>query len=165
MIKPIKQKTSWLGFTLVELLIYMGLLVSFLLVLSAVFSITLSTQTDVIQTQQLTQDAEYLHARLQYDIHQATSITRPASNGATDTEFILTHAGNAATYFVDNGTLKRTTASGTHALTSPDTIVTAFAVERRGNDDGLSTLTIDATLTDRLSSETRQLHLTAGLEL
>lgn len=151
------------GFTLVEILIYMGLLMSFLVIVSAVFSITLSTQTDAVQTQQIEQDSHYLIAKLQYDIQNADELLSPVANGQTDDTFSLGVGATTWTYFVEAQQLKYNDGTSDYVLTSPDTRITTFSVQRLGNTDGLSSLTVDIELQNVLNTETRELHFTAGV--
>jgi hypothetical protein len=158
-----KKLSQLFGFTLVEVLIYMGLLTGFLLVISAVFSITISTQTDVVQSQQIDQDTQYLIAKIQYEVQNADSITTPAANGDTASSFAIVSSGTTYTYFVEDDQLKVSDGIEENVLTSPDVRVTSLDILRLGNTYGLSALSFDLTIQNILNNESRPLHFSVGL--
>lgn len=69
-----KQKLES-GFTIVELLLYMGIFSILLVVLLQLFTTILSSHSESQATSSVDQDGSYILARLSYDIHNASSIT------------------------------------------------------------------------------------------
>lgn len=68
-----KQK----GFTLVELLLFMGIFSILLVILFQLFSSILSTHAESQATSSVDQDGNFILSRLAYDIHNASGITIP----------------------------------------------------------------------------------------
>lgn len=70
------------GFTLVELLIYMGIFSILLFVLLQLFSAILSTHAESQATSGLSQDSNYIFSRLSYDVRRAdsSSISVPSAS-------------------------------------------------------------------------------------
>jgi hypothetical protein len=128
-------KTNMKGFTVIELLLYMGIASILLFVLFDMFTMILSTHAESQSTSAIDQDAAFILNRLSYDIHKASSITAPTL-GTTCTwptvsscQLVL----NNATYSVTSGTLNLTQSSETKALNSVNTQITNISFETRGN--------------------------------
>ncbi len=66
------------GVTIVELLVYVGLLSIFILVLVDVFGAVLRARLESESTSSISQDARYILAKLSYDVANANSFTVPA---------------------------------------------------------------------------------------
>jgi hypothetical protein len=128
------------GVTLVELLIYMGLLAGFVVIISGVFVAMLDSKTQIIDSSTLNQDNTYILQRLQYDISRASAITTPATNGTTTSNLVLTVPEGTLTYSVTNEQLNLTK-------------TTALSFKRLGNTDGMSTITISLALESLSTSE------------
>src|SRR5687768_16701793 len=91
---PANQK----GFTLVELLIVMGLFGILLTVVTDMFVSTLSLQTESAAHSSVSQDGRFILSRLSYDIERASSITTPASLGASGSTLSMVVGGVAYSY-------------------------------------------------------------------
>jgi type II secretory pathway component PulJ len=74
MIKTVKSKNNK-GVTMVELLIYIGLLSLFLTVLTTLFVSIFKLQLTTQSTSSLTQDTRFIIARMGYDIENASSVS------------------------------------------------------------------------------------------
>ncbi len=68
------------GITMVELLVYIGLLTIFLTVLTSLFVSIFKFQLTTQSTSSLTQDTRMIITRMGYDIGNATSLTVPDSS-------------------------------------------------------------------------------------
>ena len=145
-----KQK----AFTLVELIIYMGIMAIFLTVLTSIFLSVLDVQLQSEATSAVQTDSRYILSRLVYDIHRASSITIPAASGQTANSLVLDVAS-----FASVG--ENLQINGTDNLNSFATSLTNFSVTRLGNPSGKHTLTINFTLTDR--SEIKDYQISVGL--
>lgn len=95
------------GFTMVELLIVIGIMGIFMVILSQVFVSILSMKLRSEATTAVAQDSRYLIARLSYDIARADNVS--VSNPST---LILTINGVTHTYSLENNQLSLTVASG-----------------------------------------------------
>jgi type II secretory pathway pseudopilin PulG len=144
------NKTSQRGFTLVELIIYMGLFMGFMFILSGLFVSTLDVQRESIQTATIEQDGHYVFARLQYDVGRATDLVFPANNGDTENSLLLDTPDGQVNYFLEGGQLKVTPgALETQTISSQDVRVTHLEFQRLGNEDGFPTVR----MTIRLESD------------
>lgn len=74
------------GFTLVELLLYMGVFSILLVVLLELFGTILSTHVESQATSSVDQDGSFILSRLTYDIHNSSLVTNPTlGNSCTAT--------------------------------------------------------------------------------
>lgn len=140
------------GVTIVELLLYMGILTILLTILTSVFVSALDVQSESNATSSVEQDGNYILARLNYDIHRAQSIDIPSYNGLPTTDnFQITIDGTSYTYSVDgNNNLILTDSLGVNNLNNYGTDVSAFSVQRLGNAGRVeNSLKINFTLTSR----------------
>ena len=163
---PLNHKPK--GFTLVELLLYMGIFLILLVVFLQLFSSILDVQLESQSTSAVDSDGKYIIARLTYDIENASSIVTPSSNGLTrsslevwsngvDEDFVLT-GGNFQLVNVGTGQANN--------LNSADTLVSNVSFTRLGSTSGKSTITVTFTLTSTThrtgGPETRNFTTTLG---
>jgi len=140
------------GLSIVELLLYMGILSILLSVLTSIFVSALDVQSESNAVSSVEQDGNYILARLSYDVRRAESISIPASGGLPPTDnFGIAIEGESYAYTVDiNGNLLLTNNLGTNTLNNYGSSVSSFAVERFGNPGGVEdTLKISFTITGR----------------
>lgn len=149
-LKKIKFK-SQKGVTVVELLLYMGILAVLLTILTSIFVSALDVQSESQATSSVEQDGNYILARLAYDIHKAQSINIPSSNGETSSNFQIVVDGVNYIYSIDaNNNLTLTNNLGTSSLSNYGTSISAFSVLRLGNAGRVEdTLRITFTITGR----------------
>ncbi|KKU56969.1 hypothetical protein A3C34_00095 [Candidatus Amesbacteria bacterium RIFCSPHIGHO2_02_FULL_48_21] len=140
------------AFTLIEMLIYMGLLAVFLLVLGQVFFAMLDAQLKSQTVSSVVQDGSFILNRLGYDIHRAVSVVAPATDGESSSALTLSFPDGNYTYSAATSVLQLTAPEGTAGLTGWDTLISAFSVTRLGNVGGKPSLRISFTLTSRSSS-------------
>lgn len=146
------------GFTLIEILIYMGIIAAFLAVLTEVFLSVLDVQVESQATSNVQIDGRFLLARLIYDIHRASAITAPSSAGASSPSLTLTIAGVSSVYSLGGGRVQLTRNSISSPLTSVNTQITNLNFTRLGNPSPTAkhTLTINFTVTDGRQSKDYQ---------
>ncbi len=154
------------GLTIVEMLLYMGLFSILLVVLSQVFVAIVQTKLETQGNAAVDQDGRFLLSRFGYDVQHSTSITTPTTLGGTATSLVMVIGGVTNTYAVSGTTLQVTNGSGTNALTSPDSKISNFSVQRVGNASGKDTVRITFTLTSTAQqaakSEQRSFQTTVG---
>ncbi|OGD08246.1 hypothetical protein A2397_05525 [Candidatus Amesbacteria bacterium RIFOXYB1_FULL_44_23] len=150
------------GFTIVELLIYMGLLSILLVVLGGLFGSVLETQLETQSVSVIDQDNRFIDARLVYDVHRATDVITPAGAGQTSSFLSLNIGGSTYTYSVSNGQLQLTIAGNTQAVSSYGTQVSDFLVTRLGNPSGKPSLRFNYTLTGSITSLDQEPQVTYG---
>lgn len=138
------------GFTIVELIIYMGLLSILLAVVTEIFLSILDLQNQSTAVSNVSQDGKYIISRLGYDIRRSSEITVPASTGVKTENAALTIDGEAFTYTASSsGGLVITQNSGSDYLTSNETRISNLSFTRLGNAGGKNSLMISFTLTGR----------------
>ncbi len=160
MMQKTRQQPS--GFSIVELLLYMGLFVGFLTILSAFFVATLEAQVDAVSTSHEDQDSWYILSRLQNDVYQATDVVTPAANGDESTELVLDMDGTEVTYSLVNNKLVITQDLETAQLLSENIMASNLSFERLGNDY-TGSIIIHLDLLDNSGNQLRDLDFTVGL--
>jgi Tfp pilus assembly protein PilE len=110
------------GITIVELIVYIGLLSIFMLVLLDVFVTILNSKLESESTSALNQDARYIYSKLSYDVANADSMTLPSTVSPTGSTLTITTSGVTHTYSLDgSGNINLTTGGTTMKLNSIDT--------------------------------------------
>jgi type II secretory pathway component PulJ len=130
------------GFTLVEVIVFMGLLTIFIFLLSRIFVSILETQAESISTSTVELESQYLMSRLKYDTSLASSIISPGELGETSSVLGLEIDGQEVSFVVSNGILLRQMGSETIRLSAADLAITSWQVRRLGNEDGKHVLSI-----------------------
>lgn len=155
------------GFSIVEMLIYMGLFAIFLTVLTSIFASSLDVRLESEGTSSVEQDGRYLFARLSHDIRRADAIVQPAGVGSASGTLILDVGGSNNTYSLSGDDLILTTPSGSDPLNGDRSIVSNLSFERVGTTAENQTIRVGFTLTSlatRASGpETRTFQTTIGL--
>ena len=143
--------TSQKGITVVELLLYMGILTILLTILTSVFTSALDVQSESNAVSSVEQDGNYILARLAYDIHRAQSINIPATNGTTSNSFQIVVGGINYTYSIDaNNNLILVNNLGINNLNNYATSISNLSAQRLGNVGGIeNALKINFTVTSR----------------
>lgn len=155
------------GFTLVELLVYIGIFSILITVMAQIFSSIVDSQLDAETTTSVAQDGQYLYSRLIYDIHTAQLVASPSALGDSGPVLTLSKNGTSYTYKVNNHNLEVSTGSTSAALNSYDTEISNLQFQRIGNVSGKHTIRISFTITSKGQSqggkEIRNFQTTAGL--
>ncbi len=118
------------GFTIIELLLYMGIFSILLVVLMSLFTSILSVHTESQATSSIDQDGTFALARLAYDIHRSSAITLPAL-GASGSTLTLTISGVNDTYSIKN-------IGGNNYLVFTDNTIPASPVDIKATSIGTS---------------------------
>lgn len=141
------------GFTLIEFLLYMGILSIFLIILTQTFTSILDVQLESEATSTLTQDGNFILSRFAYDINRAKTILIPANPGDQGSTLQLSIDGINYTYTLDslNKNIMLTSNLGQFQLNSFDTSITGLNFERFGNPTPpvSNTITISFTLASK----------------
>ncbi|MEK7591948.1 MAG: hypothetical protein AAB508_00975 [Patescibacteria group bacterium] len=155
------------GFSIVEMILYMGFLSAFLLVLTRILSSSLEVQTESEATTAVQQDGRYILTRLAYDIENSDIITTPSGAGQTASSLVFTIVPTTYTYTLFNGNLTRRDDIDTNNLNSANTTVTNFSVTRRegvGTKPTLSILlTVESTAQKITGVQSQTFSTTIGL--
>lgn len=155
------------GFSLIELLLFMGLFTIILGVLTNLFSVIIDTQAEIESTSAVENDSKYITTRLMYDIQRAQSISVPASLGAQTSTLSLIIDGNVVQYSVVDGNLMLTANSQSDMLNTHVTQVTNLSFQRFGNVGGKNAVQLRMTLEDRnetaAGTESKDIETVIGL--
>lgn len=157
------------GFTLVELLLYMGILIIFMSVLAGLFSMTVDLQLEASANTGLDRDAQFIFARLAYDIHRADSIDLPLATGSPSSTLGFSVNGTNYTYSLDsNGNLLYVDGTGNFVLNSYDTQLENLVVTKIGNIGGIEdtvkiSFTLKSTTYQRKGLEAKDFETTIGM--
>src|SRR3989344_6053875 len=108
------------GFTLVEMVIYTGLLSVLLLVLTGIFVSILDVKSASETSSAITQDSRFILARFAHDIARSSSINGPVLGGEGST-LEMDIDGDTYTYSLINGELRLTDNFGTSSVNSSET--------------------------------------------
>lgn len=138
------------GFTLVEMLIYLGLLSIFLLLMVDLFVAILNIRSESEVNGAVEQDSSFILSRIQYDLARADSIQEPAALGVSGSRLRLTINGAAYIYDLTEGDLSLTDGTGIGNLNSSETSVSALSFLRTGNPGGKDLVRVSFTVSGKL---------------
>lgn len=135
------------GFTLMELIVYFGIFSILLLILTSVFSSSISSQLESESLTNVEHDGRFLLMRFTRDIERSQSITIPASNGnSASTLTIVEDNGESFSYSLNNGNLNLTRDSGIYRLNNFGTTIENLNFTRIGNTNGKNTIKVSFTI-------------------
>ncbi len=166
------KKTALKGFTLIELVLYIGILTILLSVLSSIFTSIVDVQLQSTATSSVNQDGRYLLSKLLYDVKSSSAILVPANPGSQSSTMQLTINSINYTYSVNgSGNLQvvNNSTSETNVLNSYDTSISALTFNRVGNGGSSDTVRVSYTVTGRTieragQQEARTFQTTLGTE-
>lgn len=144
------------GYTLIELLIYMGIFSIIISVLGALFGATIDTQLESQGDSYVDQDGKYILSRIIYDFQSASSIDDPTALelGVQHNSLRLTIDGETYTYSLDaNGNLELINAVSPDNLNSIHTKVSDLRFIRIGSGSTQDTVKIHFTITSKIPKE------------
>jgi type II secretory pathway pseudopilin PulG len=143
--KKLKLRTNN-GFTLVELIIYMGLLSVLLLVFTDIFTSILDTQLSSKNTSSVADDGRYIYSRFIYDVNRAQTIIEPSSYGIPSSQMTITIDGQNYTYSLTNNNLMLTDSTGSYALNGDGSKITSVTFTKIGATSTKDTIQIKFTI-------------------
>jgi len=156
------------GFTIVELLIYMGVFSILLVALSGVFTSIAEVQLESKSTSDVDQDGRYILAKLTHDMHNASAIVAPVALGTASTSLQITLNSINYTYSLSNGKLQVTDGTDTYDLNSVGTTVSGVTFTRIGSGTNNDTIQVDYVVTSTTQrpngAETRSYQTTLAIQ-
>ncbi|OGD97226.1 hypothetical protein A3F02_03005 [Candidatus Curtissbacteria bacterium RIFCSPHIGHO2_12_FULL_38_9b] len=165
-----KFMTKLRGTTIVELLVYMGLLSIFLLVLTQILISALNIKLESESYTSVEEDGRFITARLSNDINRANSIISPSPIGVSSNTLTLSINGTIYTYALSETNLELTNDLGSNNLNSSESIVSNPSFLRIGNSaipNSKDTIKISFTLNSKTKriqgSESKTFETTVGL--
>lgn len=160
----IKISSFQKGFTMVEMLMYMGLLSLLLVVIVDLFASSLDVQLESQAVSGVDQDAKFILGRLAYDIRRADTIVLPILGSTSSGTLTLIADGSQYSYSTQSAALVYSTSNETNYLNSFETTAENVLFQRLGNSGGKNAIKIILTIkskTTRLSGqETRKIETT-----
>jgi hypothetical protein len=121
------------GFTMIELLLYMGLFSVLIAILGSIFLDIMELQLTSRSYSEVVQNSNYIFSRLGYDAYRATAINSPSPAGISGSSMTLVIGSPPYyTYSLSGTNLILTTPTGSYTLNSNDVSVTNFTVTRLG---------------------------------
>ncbi|HEX8932442.1 MAG TPA: hypothetical protein VF810_04765 [Patescibacteria group bacterium] len=164
-----KIVSVWRGFTQVELILSMGILMVLISILTTLFGQILDVQTQSKATSSVDQNGRFMLARLIHDMQSASNIVTPAAPGSQSATLQINVNSVNYIYNLDNnGNLLLTNNLGTNALNSYDASISGLMFTRIGNGDINDTVRVAFTVTSRVQQanvfEQKSYQTTLGLQ-
>ena len=128
------------GFSLIELVLFMGLYSIVLLVLTTLFAEIVQKQLELQSTTSVETDHTYILSRLNYDFNRADSVIIPDVIGDVSEQLTLVIEGIEYTYSVNGTAFELSGNGGTFQLNSPRTEVSDVTFQKIGNLSGSPTI-------------------------
>ena len=135
------------GFTLIELIIYMGIFSMVLLIMVQLFGSVMDVLTESQAKSSVTQDEEFINLRLDYDLKRASSVVSPSNLGDSSQSLQISVNGETYVYSLSNGKLVLSNNSGVYSLNGFDTTVTNLNFKKVGFANGKNSIVVTYTLT------------------
>lgn len=160
------MKKNIKGFTLIELIMYVGLFSILLLVMTQIFTWILDIQAESQATSSIYQDGQYIANRISYDIQRAQNIILPQENGQSANNLELSIDSTTYIYAIINNNITVSNNLGTDVLNSSNTNISNLIFKRAGNTNGKDTINLLFTITSNIKRpigyQTRNFQTTAG---
>ena len=154
------------GYSIVETVLYVGMLSVFIVLLTGIFISTLDIKLESESISDIQQDGRYIIAKLAYDINRAQSIEAPAL-GVTGNSLNITVNGTAESFSLSGSKLQITKNSSTDDLSGYNSLISNLTFQRLGNPNGKNNIKISFTITSlsqRTSgSESKTYQTTVGI--
>lgn len=167
--KKVLKHTCQRGLTLVELVIYLGMLVLLISVLSSIFSAIVDVQLNSNSTSGINQDGAYILAKFNHDIASSSAILTPANPGNQTSTMQVTINSIIYTYSLTSGNnlqIVNNSTNETNVLNSYNTSVSGLTFTRIGSGGSNDTVQVSYTITSRIKErggyETKSFTTTLG---
>ncbi len=166
------KKKTWqkqLGFTLIEMLLYMGILSILIGVITTIFAQTMDMQMESESTSEVDQSGRYILMRLVTDIHDASQIISPAALGESTNTLTIQINGITYTYALDaNNNFTVSDGTETFLLNQQSTQVSDVQFTRLGDDLSKKntikiSYTVKSLITTHTGNETKVFNTTVGI--
>ncbi len=158
------------GFTLVELLLYMGIFSILLTVTLQMFGSVFEFQLESEANSSVDVDGKFIINRFSYDVSRASSITLPIALGASGSALTIVVDNQNLTYSLSDGVINLNNASTgtTDQLNSSETTATNLSFTKLegvtgGKDLIQMSFTLTSEVTKRKGKEVREFQTTGGL--
>lgn len=166
----ISNFSSRKGFTLLEMIMVMGLLSILTGVMTGIFGSVIDASLDSNATAGVDQDGRFIVARLVYDMQRASQIVAPAAPSSTVSQTLTIRIDSVDyTYSLDGaGNLQLTDNLSSNTLNSVNTRVNNLTFQRIGIGNTTDTVQVKFDIVSRIQErtgpETRNFQTTIGLQ-
>lgn len=152
------------GFSIVELLIYCGLLSIILVVITNIFTSILNLQLETESSSVLAADGQYLLTKLTYDLRRGTQIVSPSLGSSSSTLNIIID-GTTYQYKLDNNNLIISPGGQLNSFQNKITNLTFthFGAASAKEDTIQITFTLTSNIFQETKIETKNFSTTIGL--
>ncbi len=168
-IRNLSSKENSSGFTIIELLIYMGIFSILLVITLQMFGAIFDAQLESQVTSSVSSDSKFIMGRFTRDLNKASSITTPALPGTSSATLTLVVDSQSLTYSSSssgNLILENISAGTSDQLNSNDTKVSNVSFLRLdggGKDVVQITFTLTSETTRSKGKEVKTFQTSAGL--
>jgi type II secretory pathway pseudopilin PulG len=149
----VKKNINNKGMTLIELVIYIGLLILLLSVLSSIFSAIVDVQLNSNSTSSVDQDGTYILAKFNHDVASSSAMLVPATPGSQSATLQLTVNSINYSYSINtnnNLQILNGSTSQTDVLNSYNTSVSGLSFTRIGNGGNSDTVEVSFTVKSKI---------------
>lgn len=147
-----------------ELVLYMGLLLILLAILSQLFTASIESQLASQSFSYVQQDGRFILNRMTYDIQNATAVATPSTLGSSTSTLQMTVNGATSTYSLTGQNLLL---NGVR-LNGFNTAISNLSFQKLGNVGGKPTIKLSFTVTSLVlkngSPEVKNYQTTVGLK-
>lgn len=154
------------GMTLIEMLLYMGMLSLMLVVITTILTNTLQMKLESKSFYNIENEARFILSKLVYDIRNADSITLPALPGQSGPSLVLTANGIGSTYSLSGDDIVIQNNYGTNSLNSSNNRITSLSFQRigiPGTREAIKvTMTIESTVKRNVGIDTQSYEVTVN---
>jgi Tfp pilus assembly protein PilW len=158
---------SRVGFTQIELLLSMGILMILIGVLTTLFGQILDVQLESKAISSVDENGRYIMARLTHDMQSAQAIVTPENAGDQTNALQITVNSINYTYSLNNGNLQLTDNIGSDNLNSTAASISNLSFRRIGSSGNSDTVQVGFTVTSNTKqakgSEQKNFQTTLGL--
>lgn len=150
------KNSKYLGSSLIELVLYMGLMSIFILVLMNMFTTTLDTKLNSESVGSVNRDSRYILSKLIYILQNSEDVISPAYGTTSDTLHVV-HNGQDIQVASSSGKMVLTNGAESHSLNSLDTDLVNISFTNTGKPGGKSTIKVDYVLKSNINSKSDSL--------
>ena len=141
------------GFTLVEMVIYMGILSLLLVVFIDLFALLVSKQLETESLSAVQQDSNYLLSRLTYEFGRANNISLPANPGSPSAKLQLLIGSTLYDYYASSSSFIATSSGSTNQLNSSDTTISNLTFQRLGIGNTKDVIQVKCDITSKVMQQ------------
>ncbi len=134
------------GFSLIELLIYMAFFSVILVISTDILVTVLDARSEANAADAVDYDGQYILSRLAYDVGRSSNILLPENLGDRSTSLELIIDGENYTYSLNDGYLQLTSGASSDNLNGNRTVVDSVSFQKIGNPLGKETLVFQLTI-------------------